>query len=562
MIPTVIDPAAQKIRELLSPLDETIRLGGEALLNLSNLVRTKLPPPSELLEGAEAAEYLRALISMTEEEIVRKHDAYGFIRWLWYLRRTPNELFEGDVSTTGAYDRTLAEVLMSRCTSSRDVSLYEEKVAFKVDEAVLRHLARLIGRVKYLSQLHVLYRLVGKGARLDTRTSILAEKLDEKTWQAIDIYDERHERGEHYSRGGLGLATIDPGAGHVLLKADGSAPKAMLIMRCTPLSLPVPAPVAGRIGFVKTTANYVLEELSLEFVLHPMGEGSDTPEYLPRIAALIQLLMILPAAYEAAPWGLKSTVENGIFYLGRQRLRAIVESQLPVINASLETQRPEFNWASNFDEWIDSLETIRARAWPLIPGSFLVSQNQFVMIDVAGASQTLLHRLEVNRSPLLGNLRASQFELQCQRLVDKTAWAPSAKIAELRGRPLRVDGAHLTDVDAIGQSGDTLLIISCKSVVYDADYDRGDFKVIRNTKATIDDAVAQWSSVIKAIKVSPTGDNFDFSMFKRVLGVVCTPFVVYSDKPESLELVEDELRACASIFELAKWLGLPMEQSP
>lgn len=561
MIPVAIDPAVQEIRELIKS-HETIRLGGEALLDLSNIVRTKLPPPGELLEGAEAADYLHALISITEDAIVREHDAYGSVRWLWYLRRTPNELFEGDVSTTGAYDRTLAEVLMTRCTSSRDASLYEDRVAFKVDKSILRHLARLIGRVKFLSQLHVLYRLVGKGARLDTRTLIRVEKPDEKARQAIDIYDERHERGEHYSRGGLGLATIDPGAGHLLLKADGDAPKAMLIMRCTPLVLPVLAPIAGRIGLVKTTANYILEELSLVRVLHPMGEGSDPPEYLPGIAALIQLLMILPSAYEAAPWGLKSTVENGLFFIGRQRLRAIVESQLPAINDSLEAQRPEVNWASNFDEWINAMEAIRASAWPLIPGNILVSQNQFVMIDVAGASQALLHRLEVNRSPLLGNLRASQFELQCQRLVDKTSWAPSAKIAELRGRPLRIGGAHVTDVDAIGQNGDDLMLISCKSVVYDADYDRGDFKVVRNTKATIDEAVARWSSIIETIEAHPTGDNFDFSMFKRVRGVVCTPFVVYTDTPDSLEFVAAGLRACASIFELAEWLGLSIMETP
>ena len=68
--------------------------------------------------------------------------------------------------------------------------------------------------------------------------------------------------------------------------------------------------------------------------------------------------------------------------------------------------------------------------------------------------------------------------------------------------------------------------MSCKSIIYDRDYDQGVFRVIRNTRATIDEAVAEWG-VVAELRRQPTGDNLDFSRFDEIIGVVCAPFAVF-----------------------------------
>jgi len=152
-------------------------------------------------------------------------------------------------------------------------------------------------------------------------------------------------------------------------------------------------------------------------------------------------------------------------------------------------------------------------------------------------------------------MRAREFELQCQDLIDGTSWEPPPEVKSLRGRPLRQRGRVLTDIDAIGVRERTLLIVSCKSVIYDRDYDQGIFRIIRNTQATIDDAVEAWEGVAAELRRQPTGENFDLSHFDEIIGVVCTPFAVYSSEERTLAFVKPNLRVSSSILELKDWLS-------
>ena len=111
-----------------------------------------------------------------------------------------------------------------------------------------------------------------------------------------------------------------------------------------------------------------------------------------------------------------------------------------------------------------------------------------------------------------------------------------------------------TDIDALGSLGSTLLLVSCKSLIYDADYDKGTYRVIRNAQSTVDEAVEYWRSIASDVRLNPVGDNFDFSRFSTVLAIVCTPFVVYSDADGTLAYVDGNLRSCVSAAELDEWL--------
>jgi hypothetical protein len=67
--------------------------------------------------------------------------------------------------------------------------------------------------------------------------------------------------------------------------------------------------------------------------------------------------------------------------------------------------------------------------------------------------------------------------------------------------------------------------------------------------------IEYWLNLIDSLKANPVGENFDFSDFDRIYGVVCTSFAVYSDSEQTLSFVDDGLRACLSSSELETWLA-------
>lgn len=514
------------------------------------------PAPKRTLDGVEAANYLQAIVPLTQDDILDRHSGYGPVRWLWYLRRAPDSLFDGDYGTTLAYDRLLAEMLSVQFTAT-DASAAPGRVAFRVDEAAFRHLVRYVGRVKLLSELHMLYRRVGKGAVLDASRPVLMAHTSEATERAIQIYDVRHDRSHEFIGAGLGLVSVSPNFEQLVDESAAGEPMAFLSMRCSP-SFPAPITYpngAGGLSVVTVQVRHVMKKLSLSRILNPMGDEGGIPDYLPGTAALLQLLMLVPAICLRVPWALSSITQQGYVFVGEERLRGIVNQHLPEVVEQLTLRTAGFAWPADFIQWCDALLAVTASLWPLSTGNVLRRFRDNFLIDTTGASQALLHRLELARSPLIGNLRARQFELQCQDLIDGTPWEPPPELKALRGRQLRQDGRVLTDIDAIGVRERTLLIVSCKSIIYDRDYDQGVFRVIRNTQATIDQAVVAWEGIVAELRRKLTGDNFDFSRFDEIIAVVCTPFAAYSNEDRTLAFVKPNLRVSSSILELRDWLA-------
>lgn len=554
MPPLVIDAAAQKLQELAASTD-WLTLSARSAHETALRVYAKCPPPQNTLAGIDAANYLQTIIPLTQADILEQHSSYGPVRWLWYLRRAPDSLFEGDYGTTLGYDRLLAEMLSSQFTAS-DASEVAERVAFRVDDAAFRHLARYVGRVKLLSQLHILYRRVGKGAILDASHPILMANTSDAIERAIHIYDLRHDRSHEFIGAGLGMVTIDPDFQQLVDERSAGEPMAFLSMGCTPsFQAPVSYPDgAGGLSITTVNVRHVMKKLSLDRILSPMGAEGGIPDYLPGIAALTQLLMLVPTICVHVPWALSSITQQGYVFVGEARLRDIVDHHIREVIEQLAPLTPGFAWPADFIQWRDSLLAVAASVWPLSSGNVIRLFRDNFLIDTTGASHALLHRLELARSPAIGNMRAREFELQCQDVIDGTPWKPSPEVKSLRGRPLRQSGRVLTDIDAIGVRKRTLLIVSCKSIIYDRDYDQGVFRVIKNAQATIDDAVEAWERITAELRRQPTGENFDLSQFDEILGVVCTPFAVYSSEERTLAFAKPNLRVSSSILELRDWL--------
>lgn len=514
------------------------------------------PLPTEL-EGEPAARYVEGLIECLAAIILEHQSAYGPMRWLWYLRRLPDAIFRGHLSTTAPYDRGLAEAL-SWYSTGEDVSRDPQLIAFKADASAFRHSCRYVAATKMLAHLHSMYRRIGKGARVDLTLPTPGWTQSETVRDAILAYDTRHTREGAFHQRGLGLSTVQPDAGTLISRAKSGSWDLVIVTYSEPLWMPVQGPDgAGNITDLSVVARHGLASISIDAILWPYGKERDLNlPWLQTIEPLVILLMALPLLIGRIPWALSSTLQMGYFFARNAVLESLFDRWFPPLFEYLHARAPSVPWSSSFAEWKTRIGNITPSLWPLQAGGVLRAQGEGTLIDVTAASNALVHRAQVDRTASgLANERALSFELQVQELVDDSTWSPSPALTRLRGVTLRRDGRHITDVDAIGSRGNTLLLISCKSAVYDADYDKGEYRVVRNAQSTVDLAVKVWREFIDDLRRDPCGDNFDFSMLRDMIGVVCTPFVVYSSDADTLAEAVPGLRRCASAGELHEWLG-------
>ncbi|MBK7519389.1 MAG: hypothetical protein IPI75_04410 [Gammaproteobacteria bacterium] len=556
-LPSIVDSAALRLEELFNK-SKWPRFAGKALAELSRRSREQLPPPGPRLAGAEAASYLAELITITEREIIAAHSAYPSLQWRWYLRSLPNKLFDGSYRSTAGYDRALAEAVAWNMPRG-GLSLVQKKLTYRVDSSAVRHIVDYIARIKFLSNLHIAYRRIGKGATLDTSTPIFDVTNDDRTNLAIEIYDQRHDQTESTFGKGMGIAPLDSYDYEQFSRMRSTDDLTLfLVIGCESISVPLTHPGPdGRLVKAFTQARHFIFPIDAKSIFHPFGPRIDTSStMLSAVAAIVQMLMIFPVLISEIPWAFGSTLQVGYFLINQSIAKKLFDTCLPQINGHLIKYFEFDEWPNNFEMWAQSADSVLPSLWPLKTGGiYQACGDQYILFDFHSASAALGSRLEIDRkNPDLGNIRGDKFEKQCQEIIDGSKWNPTPAIAALRGKHLRRDGAQVTDIDAIGEYESTILIVSCKSVVYDALYDRGEYGVIRNAAATVDAAVEHWENLIESFRSTPAGDNFDFSRFANIIGIVCTPFAVFTSNDRSLSPVVGSLRACASISELRAWL--------
>lgn len=151
------------------------------------------PPPATTLEPAAAGEYLTLLRQTLEQDLRRLAQSYPAVQWLWYLRRLP-DLFDGVLSTTGPYDRSLMETVATTSTKPCPaLPRSEGQIAFPVTDGVVRRVLRLAMTTIVLSDLHSRLRRAGKGMTFEFQpghplpVNVPTPHLE----QAIALYDQR-----------------------------------------------------------------------------------------------------------------------------------------------------------------------------------------------------------------------------------------------------------------------------------------------------------------------------------------------------------------------------------
>jgi hypothetical protein len=305
------------------------------------------------------------------------------------------------------------------------------------------------------------------------------------------------------------------------------------------------------------TARHIFQALPVQSFLKPYSADPDVAlPYLKQIEPLVVLQMMFPLLCVDLPALLSGSLQVGYGVVSLSRLERVTSSWLPPLREYLLDIAPKVDWSRDFHEWFGRMKAIEPQMWPLKRGGCIREASGAVILDFTAASAALLKLSEIDRSDFkVANIRAETFELQVQGIIDRSRLRPDTELAALRGRPLRRGGMHIADIDAIGVCEGELFLVSCKSMVYDSEYDRGTHRVVANAGATVDKAVADWLRFIKDLDAAPRGDNFDFTPFRgRIIGAVCTPFVVYSCDAETLAFVRPGLRRCLAAFELRSWL--------
>ncbi|MEU4531749.1 hypothetical protein AB0F49_26320 [Micromonospora ureilytica] len=306
-------------------------------------------------------------------------------------------------------------------------------------------------------------------------------------------------------------------------------------------------------------ARWLPVELSIERVAELYGRQSDwwRPEYL-YLVLLMRFARRL--AMQEKTDGFFPTLLRTGYVVGPRK------SFEKTFSLSIEADRETLGTLFNLEEWrLNAAEGISllgniGSTWPTSTGTPLRFSTDSVYVDLESCLVLLdLYSdfgQEQRDGPIV-NVRARHFEETIQSIIDISPWAPTKSLAEMRGRTLRHSRISITDIDAIGESSDTLLLVSAKSHPFTWEYARGGYGAVRNIETNTKKAVAEWTDLVGRISARPRGDNFDFSAYSKFVGVVVLPFAPYLSNPAEIADAARGLPAACSLAELEYWLLSP-----
>lgn len=460
--------------------------------------------------------------------------------WLWYLRRS-RFLYEGInyLGTTAPYIAAIAESASAWSIISGSPKNDPNGLTwgYPLTPEAAQKVMRLYALACLLYDSHSALRWAGKGASITGRlTRIPSNDHPPGLRKAIRLYDRRVDAsGRHgfLSRAGLyGDAERMPDPG-------GAVIPMVSLVRPHGFSL---------WGLdLKQIALLADDRLPVEL---------RWPREILDLGVLLWATMSSDAMKEKFEIGLIPWREPGYRVIHNTRMLGELDKAIAIIDYS------KFGGLLPSSLELGTAEEIAARlrqqdssVWPPTHGPAIRPvDDEWSFIDLWAASYRV--HIALGRPAVVGahaNAWGDHFERSTQAIVDGSRWKPSADLALLRNRQLRFDGRPLTDIDAIGESGDTALLISCKSRPKTDAFERGEFREVRNVATHVADAVAHWSSIIETLRRRPKGDNYDFGGYRRIIGVVVYPFTPWAPSGPATAEVASGLPAASTAGELAEF---------
>jgi hypothetical protein len=545
MLPRVVDQAEEKLAAMLTRT-RCATMFARVKPQLGEIVRTAFTERAvrQNAPGDVMCPALEQAIKRVEARVSSWARGLASAEWLFLLRRVEEDVFSGNLRSTFAYDRGLAEVLSSRSGADRKPIVVPPPdffLLYEVEERTIQQLARFIEGVRYLSNLHVAYRWAAKGARTSIRhDGVLHWTATSHVRTSVQLYDQRVDRAGQ------------PRTGTILLDNDRTGPASILrVWGMAPEWVRVDLPSTPSRAEVR--ARFFARGVSIAGLraFAPDLPARGWPHEVEILLLMARLSMLYVRRHRA---GIPALLQRGYLSATAEFFEQVGDEVLTNDEGFLK-DFPLANAVRSGKELVSAVAGLRGNAWPIMAGPIIRHAGEHLYLDVLALS----HRIEavLQHPPTQGavaNARAQHFEDAVQSAIDDSPWRPTEALRAMRRRTLRRNGADLTDIDAIGERGGVLLCVSCKSMIHTDEHDRGAHKFIRNAAQAVDSAAGFWRKTVSSFAETP-GGNFDFTAYSRVVGVVCTPHVVYTEVGDATAEVADGLRACASYAELAQWLA-------
>jgi len=516
--------------------------------DLDHELATRVPRPAEKhceIDPIRTAIYAHSCRKLIEGTILNQISGYSALRWLYYCRRIPNIAVLTYLGDIDLYKITLAEAITSNTETKRhDTNLLN----FPVHETVIKRVLRFSQQIVYLVNLHVVLQLTGKGIWFEMgKSAIPIPKLSSDASRALFLFDRRMSSFDQkplarLGTGGHGTATQD----------DLRRVFALVVRRKSSTWIPShDATVADK---PTISSNYGIHYFDFEKLSNLIADVRSKARIWNDEAGVLLIILRIAAGMFREPSFSQTVLEVGYVPMDRATLIDVCASRFDDAVKATQATLPDASFPANPSELIQQLEEMPQSLWPVRPGPVVRSQEGTVYLDLASATLRLNEAFSFPRvTGAQANVRAQHFEESVQAIISNSVWRePFAE--SLRGRTIRRLGQEVTDIDAAGAKDGRLLLVSCKSILY-AEYETADYRVMRNASELVEKAVSHWARICCLLRENLKGDNYDFSSYQEILGVVCTPVVVYTPLGISTNQVAEGLYAAVSITELQIWLS-------
>lgn len=532
--------------------------GADAVGTLLGQIRAVIPVGG--LNGEPAHALLREWIQATEAfAATRIATVWAPYRWLWYLRRTGDDIFRGNLPTTQRYDRTLTEALCVQGDGQEAPHVLASDsdgrtaVGYPIAQGVANTVAFACGFGVAASRLHACLRSVAKDATLHVETGIPTVVREPEEQEAVEAYDARSAADQQMVSY---LGTFqDLSVGATSQSALG------LFMRAQePYELTVPPIILGREVWPSFEGNYVPAIIHLGSVATLMRHADmvDPALWHPDLAALVALASLSMLLVVRKEMFLLKSCMNGYDLVRRDRLAALFDEARPDILDPLMATLPGLSPGLPRDgnAFVVRLLEMTPSGWPLVAGPVAVpADDDQIALNMGAASDRLIRRIELpNVQGAVANIRSVAFEESVQERIDRTTWAPPRVLRELVRRQLRKDRKRIGECDAVAHKAGKTILVSCKARPYTLHYDAGIYSDVRNATTALTQDVAEWERFVRDLGQSRRGDNYDLESAGELIGVVVTPHVLYVRSGTLTRMADTELRTYSSAGELMAWL--------
>jgi hypothetical protein len=525
-----------------------------------------LPPEDArgLWTAPTATPYLSELRSRLEQGLVAAASGYSAYRWLWYLRRLPDEVFKGTLPTTEAYDLALACSVAATgaareeqvsSSSSPSPSTGPSAITYPVNHPVNQPVAARVLRFAIgcclLSDVHATLRRVGKGQamRIEAGRPLPIALRDPRVDAAIDLYDQRVARaGRFLGRSGTVLDAS---------QLTGAADNPFVAVHLTKSYL-VPMPTRRDVPRGRLPARFVPTRLGFaelrELNAHPALAGYQW--WGSGTVLLLMLMRLAPSYLQQVDHAVQTLLQFGYFVVDRRLFDEVaaahwqdaasdVAAILPVVDPAMCAPH----------EFCPALAALRPVLYPVRNGPPIIVQGEAVIVDLWAATAQLQSQLSFpdDQGPV-ANARGTHFEDAVQRVLDDSPWAPTDLTRKARRVHLRIGGTKVGEIDAVGERDGRVLLLSCKSRVCGDRYDVGEFRDVRNAASLVEGAVRDWATLLDLLRGTPKGDNYDLRHATHLIGAVITPTPIFVSLGPSSEFTVPGLRVASSVEELRQWL--------